>query len=69
MIESSRRHGHFDRRWRANGLSPRDREAERAPMIRTDGDAIRRWENEGGSYSMTDELDLEANGRGIASVS
>jgi hypothetical protein len=69
MIESSRRHRHFDPRWHANGLSPRDREAERAPMIRTADNAIRRWENEGGSYSMTDELDLEANGREIASVS
>jgi hypothetical protein len=63
MIESSRRHGHFDPRWHANGLSLRDREVERAPMIRLAGDAIRRWENEGGSYSMTDELELEVNRR------
>jgi hypothetical protein len=61
MIEAPRRHGHFDPRWHANGLSPRDREDHRAPMIRTAGDAIRSWENEGGSYSMTDELDLEVN--------
>jgi hypothetical protein len=62
MIESSRRHGHFDPRWHTNGLSPRDRD-DRVTMIGPAGDAIRRWENEGGSYSMTDELDLEANRR------
>jgi hypothetical protein len=27
-----------------------------------DGPSIHRWENEGGSYSMTDELDLEVDG-------
>lgn len=65
MIEAPRRHGHFDPRWHPNGLSPRDREDDRAPMLRTTGDpgpSIHSWENEGGSYSMTDELDLEVNG-------
>jgi hypothetical protein len=91
MIEAPRRHGHFDPRWHTNGLSPRDREDDRPPMIRTAGDAdarvshdvgrsprqrhalrravagddgpsIQRWENEGGSYSMTDELDLGVDG-------
>jgi hypothetical protein len=91
MIEAPRRHGHFDPRWHTNGLSPRDREDDRPPMIRTAGDAdahvshdvgrsppqrhaplpavaadngpsIHRWENEGGSYSKTDELDLEEDG-------
>jgi hypothetical protein len=91
MIEAPRRHGHFDPRWHTNGLSPRDHEDGRPPMIRTPGDAdahvshdvgrsprqrhaplpafaaddgpsIHRWENEGGSYSMSDELDLEVEG-------
>ena len=92
MIEAPRRHGHFDPRWHTNGLSLRDRENDRPPMIRPAGDAdarvshdvgrsprqryaplpavaaddgpsIYRWENEGGSYSMSDELDLEVEGR------
>jgi hypothetical protein len=91
MIEPPRRHGHLDPRWHTDGLSPRDRESDRAPMIRTAGDAgarvsddeglfprqrhalvpavagddgpsVHRWENEGGSYSTTDELDLKVNG-------
>jgi hypothetical protein len=86
MIEPPCRHGHLDPRWHTDGLSPRDRESDRAPMIRTAGDAgarisddegrfprqrrhalvpavagddgpsVHRWENEGGSYSTTDEL-------------
>ena len=91
MIEAPRRHGHFDPRWHANGLSRRDRGVDRAPMIRTAGDAESRashvvdrfsqqphalvpavgrdagpsidsWENEGGSYPMTDAPDLEVDG-------
>jgi hypothetical protein len=39
MIEAPRRHGHFDPRWHTNGLSSRDREDDRPPMIRTAGNA------------------------------
>ena len=39
MIEAPRRHGHFDPRWHTNGLSLRDRENDRPPMIRPAGDA------------------------------
>jgi hypothetical protein len=63
MIKASRRHGHFDPRWHANGLSPRDREDDCAPMIDRAREALRSWENEGGSYAMTDEADLEVSRR------
>lgn len=42
MIESSRRHGHYDPRWHTNGLNPRNRAAD-------GGLSIEIWENEGGA--------------------
>ena len=46
MVESSRRHGHFDPRWHSNGVT------RPAALVSQDsGPAIQRWENEGGRYS------------------
>jgi hypothetical protein len=61
MIEGARRHGHFDPRWHTEGLRPRHGKVDSLSMIRTGeiSPSIRRWENEGGRYSMTDEPDQE----------
>jgi hypothetical protein len=61
MIEGARRHGHFDPRWHTEGLRPRHGKVDSLSMIRTGevDPSIRRWENEGGRYSMTDEPDQE----------
>lgn len=56
MIEAPRRLGHD------LGRSPRQRHALLSALAADDGLSIHRWENEGGSYSMTDELDLEVDG-------
>jgi hypothetical protein len=56
MIDPPRRHGHD------LGRSPRQRYALLSAVAADDGLSIHRWENEGGSYSMTDELDLEVHG-------
>jgi hypothetical protein len=42
---------------------PRRRHELISAVVGEGGPAIHSWENEGGSYSMTDELDLEANRR------
>jgi hypothetical protein len=44
------------------GRSPRQRHAPLPVAAADDGPSIHRWENEGGSYSMTDELDVEVDG-------
>jgi hypothetical protein len=41
---------------------PRQRHELIPAVVGEDGPAIHSWENEGGSYSMTDEPDLEADG-------
>jgi hypothetical protein len=48
MVESSRRHGHFDPRWQSNGAS---RPGAPVTAVQESGTAIERWENEGGRYS------------------
>jgi hypothetical protein len=53
MIESSRRHGHFDPRWRTNSLSARP---GAIPAARDSCPSIESWENEGGRYSTTHEI-------------
>jgi hypothetical protein len=56
MIESSRRHGHFDARWHTKSVnSPR---ALVSPAH--DGDPIQSWENEGGRFSTSNENDASA---------
>jgi hypothetical protein len=54
MIESSRRHGHFDTRWDSNR-----RASPRAPQPGTESDSvsIQDWENEGGLYSTNNQTD------------
>jgi hypothetical protein len=49
MIESSRRHGHWDGRWNAQGRSP-----TAVANGRTNGGSatLQRWEDEGGRYSV-----------------
>jgi hypothetical protein len=61
MIEGARRHGHFDPRWHTEGLRLRHGRVDSLSMIRTGevSPSIRRWENEGGRCSMTDEPDQE----------
>ena len=39
----------------------RQRHALLPAAVGNDGPSIHRWENEGGSYSMADELDLEVD--------
>lgn len=56
MIEARRRHGHFDPRWHTN---------EHALLSAVAGDDdpfLHSWENEGGSYSMTNAPALEVDG-------
>jgi hypothetical protein len=53
MIESPRRHGHFDPRWRTNSLSARPRAI---PAARDSSPSIQIWENEGGRYSTNHEI-------------
>jgi len=48
MVESSRRHGHFDPCWPSNGAS---RPGAPVTAVQESGTAIQRWENEGGRYS------------------
>jgi hypothetical protein len=48
MIESSRRHGHFDPRWKPSGKCSR-------------GAPLERWEDEGGRYAVDSEPDLEVD--------
>jgi hypothetical protein len=57
MIESSRRHGHFDPRWHTKSENP-----PRALVPATeDGDpSVQSWENEGGRSSMSNENDVSA---------
>lgn len=57
MIESSRRHGHFDPRWHTNSSRPP------RPLVPAaeDGDpSIQNWENEGGRYATTDQTGAPA---------
>jgi hypothetical protein len=63
MIEGARRHGHFDPRWHTEDLRPRNGKADSLSLIRTGevSPSIRRWENEGGRYSMTDESDEQVD--------
>lgn len=63
MIESSRRHGHFDPRW--NTSSPRSPNALKpAPG---DGDpSIQRWESEGGRCALSAETRGTASSSSIA---
>jgi hypothetical protein len=56
MIESSRRHGHFDARWHTKGVNPPRALASPAH----DCDPIQSWENEGGRFSMSNENDTSA---------
>lgn len=44
------------------GRFPRQRHALVPAVAGDNGPSIHRWENEGGSYSTTDELDLKVNG-------
>jgi hypothetical protein len=44
------------------GRSPPQRHAPLPAVAADNGPSIHRWENEGGSYSKTDELDLEGDG-------
>ena len=44
------------------GWPPQQRDARLPSVAADDGPSIHRWENEGGSYSMTDELDREVDG-------
>jgi hypothetical protein len=57
MIESSRRHGHFDPRWHTNSLRP-----PRALVSAADdsGLSIQNWENEGGRYATNKQTDAPA---------
>jgi hypothetical protein len=54
MIESSRRHGHFDARWNAHATSAAHPQAIVA--------AVQRWEDDGGRYSV-DAPGLDVAGR------
>jgi len=62
MIESSRRHGHFDTRWNLD----RERGLRAAAPAEVDGGraSLRRWEDDGGRYpydgGATAELDWVA---------
>jgi hypothetical protein len=56
MIESSRRHGHFDARWHTKRVNPP--RALVSPAY--DDDPIQSWENEGGRFSMSNENDTSA---------
>lgn len=57
MIDSSRRHGHFDPRWPTRSSRP-----PRAPIPAPEdgGPSIKSWENEGGRYSTNDRTDAPA---------
>jgi hypothetical protein len=57
MMEPSRRHGHYDRRWSTNGSKP---PATLAPGAGDDGTSVQSWENEGGRYSTTSDTDAPA---------
>jgi hypothetical protein len=57
MIESSRRHGHFDSRWHTENSRP----PHALVPVAEDGDpSIQNWENEGGRYSTTNKADAPA---------
>jgi hypothetical protein len=57
MIESSRRHGHFDSRWHTESSRP----PTALVPVAEDGDpSIQNWENEGGRYSTTNQANASA---------
>jgi hypothetical protein len=57
MIESSRRHGHFDVRWRTESSRP-----PRALVTAAadGGPSVQNWENEGGRHSTNNQTDAPA---------
>jgi hypothetical protein len=72
MIEAPRRHGHFSTAGEADarvshdiGRSQRHRHALLPAVAGDDSASIHRWENEGGSYSKTDELESAESGQVI----
>jgi hypothetical protein len=58
MIESSRRHGHFDTRWNIDG----GRGLRAIPPTEADsgGASLRRWEDEGGRYTYDGKAEMHA---------
>jgi hypothetical protein len=57
MIESSRRHGHFDPRRHTNSSRP---PRALGPAAEDGGPSIQNWENEGGRLATTDQNDAPA---------